>query len=179
MSSHCQLQSSAWVFCPNPTFQHPAPVCSGGSASQAGWAGQASGPHVQVSPCPAATRGLSCSLPQRMRLSFCPNWAPRWGASLDVQNAPHFHVPPGLQAPSHFLSSSFSFFFLLFYLVQQECICPCRFPRASASGQLGSMRRDPFLMYSWSFGGERSLCLPNTLGSWSFLLYFLFELVKG
>ena len=33
---------------------------------------------------------------------------------------PHFHLPAGLQAPTHFLSSSFSFFFLLSYPAEQE-----------------------------------------------------------
>ena len=63
MFPHSQPQSSAWVCCPEPTFQHPALVCSGGRASHAGWAGQGSGPRVQVSLYPAATRWLPCPLP--------------------------------------------------------------------------------------------------------------------
>ena len=55
MFTHSHPQSSALVCALNPTFQHPALVCSGGHASQAGWAGQRSGPRVQVSLCPAAT----------------------------------------------------------------------------------------------------------------------------
>ena len=34
MSPHSQPQSSAWVCSPNPTFQHPALVCSG---ALSGW----------------------------------------------------------------------------------------------------------------------------------------------
>ena len=55
MFTHSHPQSSALVCTLNPTFQHPALVCSGGHASQAEWAGQHSGPRVQVSLCPAAT----------------------------------------------------------------------------------------------------------------------------
>ena len=41
--------------------------------SQAGWAGLASVPCVQVSLCPAATDCCPVLLPQRMRLPFCPS----------------------------------------------------------------------------------------------------------
>ena len=53
LSPHSPQQSSAWVCFPDPTFQHPAFVCSSGH-SQAGWAGLGSVPCVQVSLCPAA-----------------------------------------------------------------------------------------------------------------------------
>ena len=119
MSPHSKPQSSAWLCSPNPTFQHPALVCIAGHASKAGWAGLGSVPCVQVSLCPAATHCLPCSLPTEheavllSKLSSLSEGLPRsW--------RPHFHLPAGLQAPTHFLSSSFSFFFLLSYPTEQD-----------------------------------------------------------
>ena len=174
MSPQCQPQSYAWVWGLNPTFQHPSLVCSSGRASQAGWAGQGSGPRVQVSLSGCHTRVAMFS-PTENEALLLSKLNPRRGASPDVQTAPHFHVPPPprVQAPSHFLSSSFCFFFLLSYLAQQECICPCRFPRASASGQLGSVRSVPFLCILHVFV-ER-----DPLASWSFCLCFISKLLKG
>ena len=39
MSPHSQPQSSAWFSSPNPTFQHPALVCSGGHPLRLGGQG--------------------------------------------------------------------------------------------------------------------------------------------
>ena len=112
--------------------------------SQTGWAGQGSAPHLQLSRscCHTWVAMFSSTENEALLLS---KLSPRRGASPDVETAPHFHVPLRVQAPPHFLSSSFCFFFLLAYLAQQECICPSRFPRASATGQLGSVRSVPFL----------------------------------
>ena len=160
------LRSEAHISTPSPCLQWWACL--------SGWVGRAG---VRT-PCAGLT--LSCCHTRVVMFSHTENEAlllsklsPRWGASPDVQTAPHFHVPSSMQAPSHFLSSSFCFFFLLAYLAQQECICPCRFPRASASGQLGSVRSVPFLCILHVFV-ER-----DPLASWSFCLYFNFELVKG
>ena len=74
MSPHSQPQSSAWVCSPIPTFQHPALVCSGGHPLRLrgqGWAQQP----VYRSHSVLHT-GCSILFPQRMSLSFCPNWAP-------------------------------------------------------------------------------------------------------
>ena len=74
MSPHSQPQSSAWVCSPVPTFQHPALVCSGGHPLRLrgqGWAQQP----VYRSHSVLHT-GCSVLFPQRMSLSFCPNWAP-------------------------------------------------------------------------------------------------------
>ena len=53
MSPHSQPQSSAWVCSPNPTFQDPALVCSGGLPAQAWGAGLWLVPSVAASLCPA------------------------------------------------------------------------------------------------------------------------------
>ena len=53
MSPHSQSQSSAWVCSPNPTFQDPALVCSGGLPAQAWGAGLWLVPSVAASLCPA------------------------------------------------------------------------------------------------------------------------------
>ena len=59
-----------------PHIPAPSPCLQQWTLSQAGWAGQGSVPCVQVSLCPAATDCCRILFPQRMRLPFCPNWAP-------------------------------------------------------------------------------------------------------
>ena len=68
------------VFClsllSRPHILAPSPCLQQWPPSPAGWAGQGSVPCVQVSLCPAATDCCRILFPQRMRLPFCPNWAP-------------------------------------------------------------------------------------------------------
>ena len=122
MFPHSQPQSSAWVCSLEPTFQHPALVCSGGRASYAGWAGQGSGPCVQVSLCPAATHWLPCSLPMenevllRSKLSSPSEGLPQiWRPLLTCRPQ---HTSSLVPFPSFFFS--FLFLFLLSCLAQQE-----------------------------------------------------------
>ena len=140
------------VFClsllSRPHILAPSPCLQQWTPSQAGWAGQGSVPCVHVSLCPAATDCCRILFPQRMRLPFCPNWAPLVRAFPGCGDLSSLQIPPGLQAPSHFLSCSFSFFFLSPCLAQQESFLFFRFPRSSASVQLGSVRTVPFLMYA-------------------------------
>ena len=102
MSPQSQLQSSAWVCSPNPTFQHPEPLSAAGD-TLSGWVGRAG----VSTPC----TGLTLSCCHRLAATF---------SSPDVESTLLFLLPSGLQVPSRFFSSSFSFFFLLTYLAQQE-----------------------------------------------------------
>ena len=95
-------QSSAWVCSPNPTFQHPEPL-SAVVDTLSGWVGRAG----LSTPC----TGLTLSSRHMLAAMF---------SSPDVEFTPLFLLPSGLQVPSRFFSSSFSFFFLLTYLAQQE-----------------------------------------------------------
>ena len=75
---------------------------------------------------------------QPQMLPFCPNWVPcRRGVSLHSGISPLLQLPlPGVQVPSHFLSSSF---FLLFFHPTQLCrdlYSPFQCPRSFASFQL-------------------------------------------
>ena len=102
ISPQSQPQSSAWVCSPNPTFQHPEPL-SAVVDTLSGWVGRAG----VSTPCTGLT------------LSSCHTLAAMF-SSPDVEFTPFFLLPSGLQVPSCFFSSSFSFFFLLNYLTQQE-----------------------------------------------------------
>jgi len=135
------LLSRPHILAPSPCLQQWTP-------SQAGWAGQGSVHCVQVSLCPAATDCCHILFPQRMRLPFCPNWAPLVRAFPGCRDLSFLQIPPGLQALSDFLSYSFPLFFLLPCIAQQESFLSFRFPRSSASVQLGSVRTVPFLMYA-------------------------------
>ena len=112
-------QSSAWVCSPDPAFQPPAHVCSGGHPLRLGGQGWGRYPCAGLL-CPVASDCCRVLFPQRMRLAFCPNWAPPVRAFPGGGGLSSLQIPPGLQAPSHCLSCSFSFFFLLPYLAQQE-----------------------------------------------------------
>ena len=91
---YSQPQSSALIWSLNPTFQHPALVCSGGHASQAGWAGQGSGPRVWVSLSCCHTLVAMFSPTENEALLLSKLSSPTRG-SPDVETTPHFHVPPG------------------------------------------------------------------------------------
>ena len=139
-----------------PHISAPSP-CLQWWACLSGWVGRAG---VRT-PCAGLT--LSCChtrvvmfSPTENEALFLPKLRSPTRAFPGCGDCSSLSCPPRLQAPSHFLSSSFCFFFLLAYLAQQECICPYRFPRASASGQLGSVRSVPFLMSSSCVCGERS-----------------------
>ena len=56
-----------------PHIPAPSPCLQWWTPSQAGWAGLASVPCVQVSLCPAATDCCCVLFPQRTRLLFYPN----------------------------------------------------------------------------------------------------------
>ena len=103
-----------------PHIPASSPCLQWWTPSQAGWAGQGSVPCIHVSLCPAATDCCHVLFPQRMRLPFCLNWAPPVRVFSRYGDLSFLQTPPGLQAPSHFLSCSFSFFFLLPCLAQQE-----------------------------------------------------------
>ena len=115
---------------------------------------------------PAATRGLPCSLPQRMRLSFCPNWAPAVRGPPGCRHLLSLQIPPSLQVPSQFLSSSFSFFFSGPTWLCRNLSCPFRWWRFFASVQRGLCENcsnsDVFLMHLWR---EMNSNLPNPLAS--------------
>ena len=104
MSPQSRPQSSAWVCSPNPTFQHPEPL-SAVVDTLSGWVGRAG----LSTPC----TGLTLSSRHMLAAMF---------SSPDVEFTPLFLLPSGLQVPSRFFSSSFSFFFLLTYLAQQESL---------------------------------------------------------
>ena len=159
---YSQPQSSALIWSLNPTFQHPALVCSGGHASQAGWAGQGSAPRMQVSPCPAATHWLPCSLPTEND-ALLSKLSPRRWASLEVETAPHFHVPPGCRPLSTSSPLPFPSSFFCPTWLSRNLSCFFRFRGVSASVQLGSVKIVPFLIHLWR---ERwSPRLPKPLAS--------------
>ena len=174
MSPHSTSQSSAWVCSPNPTFQHPALVCIAGHASTAGWAGLGSASCVQVSLCPAATHCLPCSLPTENEALLSKMSSPSEGLPwiwrhLLTLISPQGCRPQPTSSPLLFPSSFFSL-----TLQSRNLSCPFRFPRASASVQLGSVGIVPFLIHLWR---ERwAPRLPKPLTSWSFSLYFNFKL---
>ena len=150
---HSQQQSSASICSPNPTFQHPALVCIGGKASRAGWARLGSVPCVQVSLCPAATRWLLCSLPtENEALLLSRLSSPSEGLPGIWRPLLTFISPQGCRPQPNF-SPTFSFFLLSSSFCPTELSrnlsCLFRFPRASASVQLGSVRIVPFLIHLW------------------------------
>ena len=167
---YSQPQSFALICSLNPTFQHPALVCSGEHASQAGCAGQGSAHHVQVSPCPAATHWLPCSLPTEND-ALLSKLSPRWWASLDVETAPHFHVPPGCRPHPTSSPLPFPSSFSCPIWLSRNLSCFFRFWGVSASVQLGSVKIILFLIHLWREWW--SPCLPKPLASWSFCLYFI------
>ena len=129
MSPHSQPQSSAWVWSPNPTFQHPALVCSSGHTLRLG--GQGWGQQPVYRSHSVLHTGCCVLFPQRMSLSFCPNWAPP-SEGLPWMWRPLLSSDPPwvLRVPSRFFSS----LILLSYLAQQESflsfqvskfLCPC------------------------------------------------------
>ena len=177
MSPRGQPQSSAWVCSPKPTFQRPALVCSGGHPwgghpLRLGGQGRAQHP-ICRSHCPAATRRSPCSLPQRVKLSFCPNWAPPESGCHGCGHLFSLQIPPSLQVPSQFLSSSFSFFSGPTWL-SRNLSCPFWWWRFFASVQRGLCENcsnsDVFLMHLWR---EMNSNLPNPLACWSLGSHFL------
>ena len=170
MSPHSQPQSSAWVCSPIPTFQHPALVCSGGHPLRLrgqGWAQQP----VYRSHSVLHT-GCSVLFPQRMSLSFCPNWAPP-SEGLPWMGRPLLSsVPPGF-CGSHPTSFPLPFppsFFCPTWL-SRNLSCPFRCPSSSARVLQGSVRifplQDVFLMFLWremnSTSSESSAILTSSI----------------
>ena len=88
MSPHSQPQSSAWISSPNPTFQHPAFVCSGGHPSQAWGAGLWLVPSVEVSLSCLPLAGTASSSHKRMRLPSVPVSSPK-GCRSHLTSSPH------------------------------------------------------------------------------------------
>lgn len=101
MSPQSQLQSSAWVCSPNPTFQHPRPCLQQGTPSQAG--GHGRGQY----PCTGLT--LSCCHTLAAR-SLHRMWSPPFSFCCPQGHRSHL---PSFPPPFH---SNF----LLTYLAQQE-----------------------------------------------------------
>ena len=150
MFPHSQLQSSASVCSPNSTFLHLALLCIAGHASKAGWAGLRSVPCVQVSLCPATTPWLPCFLPTEnealllSKLSSPSEGLPRIWRPLFTFISQQGCRPQPTSSPLLFPSSLFCP-----TLQSRNLSCPFRFPRASTSVQLGSVKIVPFLIHLW------------------------------
>ena len=148
MSPHSPPQSSAWVCSPSPTFQHPALVCSGGLPLRLH--GQGWGQQPVYRSHSVLHTGCSVLFPQRMSLSFCPNWAP-CSEGLPWMWRPLLSSVPPWFCGSHPASFPPSFFCPTW--LSRNLSCPFRSPRSSAHVLQGSVRifplQDVFLMLLW------------------------------
>ena len=150
MSPQSQPQSSAWVCSPNPTFQHAALFFIGGHASKVGWAVLASVPCVQLSLCPAATCWFPCSLvTENEALLLSKLSSPSEGLPLIWRPRLSFISPQGCRPESTSSLLPFPSSFFCPTWLSRSLSCPFRFPRASASVQLGSVRIVSFLIHLW------------------------------
>ena len=150
MFPHSQLQSSASVCSPNPAFQHAALFFIGGHASKVGWAVLASVPCVQLSLCPAATCWFPCSLvTENEALLLSKLSSPSEGLPLIWRPRLSFISPQGCRPESTSSLLPFPSSFFCPTWLSRSLSCPFRFPRASASVQLGSVRIVSFLIHLW------------------------------
>ena len=150
MFPHHQRQSAAWVCSPNPTFQHAALFFIGGHASKVGWAVLASVPCVQLSLCPAATCWFPCSLvTENEALLLSKLSSPSEGLPLIWRPRLSFISPQGCRPESTSSLLPFPSSFFCPTWLSRSLSCPFRFPRASASVQLGSVRIVSFLIHLW------------------------------
>ena len=149
MSPQSTPESFAWVCSPNPTFQHPALVFIAGRASKAEWAGLGSVPCVQVSPCPAATHSLPCSLPTENEALLSKMSSPSEGLPWIWRHLLTFISLQGCRPKPTSSPLLFPSSFFCPTLQSRTLSCPFRFLRASASLQLGSVRIVPFLIHLW------------------------------
>ena len=120
---------------------------------------------------------LPCSLPQRMRLSFCRNWVPWWGVPRMWRLLLTFMSPLGCRPHPTSSPLPFASSFSCPTWLSRNLSCPFRLPRASASVQLGSVKIFPFLFHLWR--DRWSPDLPMPLASRTFCLYFIFKLANG
>ena len=177
MSPHSPQQSSAWVCSPDLTFQHPALVCSSGHSLRLGGQGRGQYP---------VYRSHSLLLPQTVGVFSSHR---EWGSPSVSSGLPllvrsfsgcgdlsSLQIPPGLQVPLHFLSCSFSFFFLLSYLSKQESFLT--FSLSTACVHRGLWKFFRFWCILVVFVERDKLSLPDPLASWSFCLYFIFKQAK-
>ena len=135
------------------------------TVSQTGWAGQGSAPNLQLSLSCCHTRVAMFSSTENEALLLSKLGSPSEG----LPGCGHLfslQIPPSLQVPSQFLSSSFSFFFFGPTWISRSLSYSFRWWRFSASVQRGlcenSSNSDVFLMHLWR---EMNSNLPNPLAS--------------